>query len=343
MHIKSKGLILITVLSFTIISISFYVYQILRTANFQIGKPDIYFYIPTGAKFKQVLDSLKKKRIVHDEVSFAFLSKLLNYQDNVKPGRYLIRRNANNWEVVQMLRKGLQTPINISFHNIRLKKDLIKAIAKELEFSEQELANILKDNTKLAKYGFDSTTVMAMFLPNTYQVYWNISAQSFVDRMYKEYQNFWTKERRQKAQELGLTPIQVSILASIVQAETTKEDEKPRIAGVYINRLRKNMRLEADPTVVFAHQNFNLKRVLKSHLEIDSPFNTYRYPGLPPAPINLPTTRSIEAVLNYEKHNYMFFCAKDDFSGYHNFAVTSAEHNRNAQLYHRALALRGIR
>ncbi|MCK9255795.1 MAG: endolytic transglycosylase MltG, partial [Bacteroidales bacterium] len=202
---------------------------------------------------------------------------------------------------------------------------------------------LLKSQDLAKKYGFNENTFLAMFIPNSYEFYWNTSAEQFVERMAKEYKNFWTEERKQKAANLGFSQSEVSTLASIVEAETQKNDEKARIAGVYINRLNIGMLLQADPTVVYATGDFFLKRVLNKHLEINSPYNTYKYSGLPPGPINIPSISSIDAVLNYEKHNYKFFCAKDDFSGYHVFAVTNAQHEANARKYHQALRSAGIR
>jgi UPF0755 protein len=176
-----------------------------------------------------------------------------------------------------------------------------------------------------------------MFIPNTYHLYWNMTSEKLLKRFHHEYQSFWTSERREKANRMGLTPIQVSILASIVQAETIYDKEKPAIAGVYMNRLNKNMRLQADPTVVYAVGDFTIQRVLKGHKEVDSPYNTYKYSGLPPGPINLPSITSIDAVLNYEHHDYLYFCAKEDFSGYHRFAVSFEDHLKNARLYQKAL------
>ena len=193
------------------------------------------------------------------------------------------------------------------------------------------------------KYGFDTTNVISMFIPNTYEVYWTSSPEEFLDKMHQEYQKFWNEKRLAKAQKINLNPQEVSVLASIVQAESNKADEKPRIAGLYLNRLQKKIRLEADPTLVFALRNFELKRVLNRHKRIESPFNTYKNDGLPPGPINMPSPQSIDAVLNYESHEYIFMCAKEDLSGYHNFAVTLREHEKNARLLHAALDLRGIR
>ena len=325
------------------VTITFYGYQLVRTANFQVDKKDTYLYIPQGAKFKTVLDSLKSRDIIQNVVSFAFLSKLLKYQENVKPGRYLIKKNMTNKEAVLMLRAGLQSPVKLTFNSVRLKQDLVKKVTKNLTFSPARFEELLSNTKLVQKYGFDTTTIVSMFLPNTYQVYWNISPRQLLDRMHREYQKFWNKKRLAKAKTIGLKPYEVSVLASIVQAETNKNDEKPRVAGVYLNRLQKGIPLEADPTLVYAWKDFTLKRVLNRHKKIDSPYNTYKNKGLPPGPINIPSIKTLEAVLDYEQHDYLFFCAKPDFSGYHSFAKNNAQHNRNARLYHKALNMRRIR
>jgi UPF0755 protein len=322
-------------------SASFYLYQIAKSPNFQIRKEAKMLYIPKGATFRTVLDSLKKYDMIHDITSFAFVSKLLKYQENVKEGAYLIKANATNLEVVRELRNGEQTALNVTFNNIRIKKDLAQRISKQLLISETELLKTLQNPEFCKKYGFDTTTIMTMFLPNTYQMYWNTTLEVFLDKMHKEYGKFWTAERKQKAQKANLTQVQVSVLASIVEGETRKIDEKPRVAGVYMNRLKKNDLLQADPTVIFGIGDFTIKRVLNKHLAFDSPYNTYKYPGLPPGPINLPSVSSLESVLNYETHDYYFFCAKEDFSGYHNFAKNLSEHNANARKYQKALTEKG--
>lgn len=300
-------------------------------------------YIPKGTDFQGLLAILKKDSIISNVVSFAFLSKTMNYQEHVKPGAYLIEENMSNMAAIRMLRSGKQTPIKIKFNSLRTKEDLAERLAKQLPFSEQEWLETLQNKEIAEKYGFDSYTFTTMFIPNTYEIYWTTSKEDFIERMSKEYQKFWSKERLEKAEKLGLSPKQVSVLASIVQAETAKNDEKPRVAGVYLNRLAKNDYLQADPTVIFALKDFSIRRVLNSHLQVDSPYNTYKYTGLPPGAINFPEVSSIDAVLNAEQHDYYFFCAKEDFSGYHNFAKTLAEHNRNAKLYQQALNTRGIR
>jgi UPF0755 protein len=322
---------------------SYYIWQITKTPNYDVDeKKGFALLIPKEANFEVVWDSLKAHKIVRDELSFKFLAKMLKYKDNVREGRYIIKANMGNYELIKKLRSGDQDPIKLTFNNIRLKSDLIHKIGNKFEFDSTALAKVLADTATAQKYGFSNETFMCMFLPNTYEVFWNTTPDQLLETMKTWYDKFWTDERKRKAKEIGLDPIKAQIMASIVEAETKKADEKPRVAGVYMNRLRMDMPLGADPTVIFAHQDFTIKRVTKALLEIKSPYNTYRVLGLPPGPINLPDLASIDAVLNFEKHDYMYFCAKEDFSGYHNFAVNYADHLNNARIYQNALNLRKI-
>ena len=248
---------------------SYYPYQSFYTSNFQIEKPDFILYIPSGATFKTVTDSLEKNKVLHNTLSFAFVSQLMGYQDKVKPGRYLLPKNANNISMVRRLKSGQQEPLKLTFNTIRLKKDLAEKIDGKLEASADDFLKVLNDPAVAASYGFDSNTFISMFIPNTYLVFWNISPKDFVKRMNREYKLFWNKARLDKAKAAGFTPLQISIIASIVEAETNKNSEKPRIAGVYINRLRSDMPLQADPTVKFAVGDFAIKRVTQEHTAIE--------------------------------------------------------------------------
>jgi UPF0755 protein len=333
-------------IAFLLITFTFYFYQVTQTPNLQVDKPDTYVYIPTGATYATVMDSLKARQIIQDELSFSFLAKLLKYQERVRPGRYRISQDMGNLRAIRMLRAGLQEPVKVTFNNVRLKEDLPPRICRNLEADSVKFRQLINDPEVAGKLGFDTVTIMTMFLPNTYELYWNTSAEELLTRMHREYKRFWNEKRLAKAKAIGFTPAQVSVLASIIEAETNKNDEKPRMAGVYINRLtaeETNRRLQADPTLKFALKNFGIKRILNVHKETDSPYNTYKYAGLPPGPINLPSTASLNAVLNYEKSDYLYFCAKDDFSGYHAFAVTYADHLANARLYQAALDKRNIK
>ncbi len=320
-------------------------YNYIYAPNVAVAEGETYMYIPTGSDYTDVLDSLTAAALLIDETSFRWVAEQKDYAERVKPGRYRITDGMSNNELVNMLRSGRQSAVNVTFNNVRTLPDLAAKLATIIEADSLQLIQAFTDSELIASYGFDSHTFACMFLPNTYEFYWNTSARQFTDRMKQEYDVFWTEERIAKAKEseYPMTQVQVSILASIVEQETRMNDEKPRVAGVYINRLKKGMLLQADPTVIFAANDFSIQRVLFSHLEIDSPYNTYKYQGLPPGPICIPSVTSIEAVLDYEKHEYLYFCAKDDFSGYHSFAKTLQQHNANARKFHRALNQRQIR
>lgn len=321
-----------------IISFTFYFYQVFFAANFLVGQDDPYYLeIEKGTLFKELVSQMNEDQVLSDALSFSFVSKVLDYQDKVRSGRYLINPNSNNIDIVRKLRAGVQVPVTVTFNNVRTKKDLCEKICKYLEMDPEQLEVKLRDPEFCKKYGKDTFTIVNLFIPNTYEMYWQQNPEELCDRMQREYQHFWNEVRIDKAAKINLKRDQVSILASIVQAETRWNDEKSKIAGVYLNRLKKGIPLQADPTLVFATGNFQLKRVLNVHKEIDSPYNTYKNQGLPPGPINLPSISSIDAVLNAEDHNYYYFCAKEDFSGYHNFASTIREHINNANRYQRAL------
>ena len=318
-------------------SFAFYTYQILYTPNVLIEEEDRYFAIPKGTTFKDLQNMLAEQRIVNDLVSFSFLAKIKDLDTNVKNGMYLIQGDMTNIELINLLRSGSQTPVKLTFSNARLLQQLPKMLTHSLEIDSVDLAQLLLADSTAAYYGFTKETFISMFIPNTYEVYWTMSPQGLLDRMKQEYDRFWTEERKQKAEQLGMTQAEVSTLASIVQGETNKMDEAPTIAGVYINRLKRRIPLQADPTLVFAIGDFSIRRILNKDKEFESPYNTYKYYGLPPGPINMPSIPALNAVLNFEQHNYLYFCAKADFSGYHAFARTLREHNVNARKFQRAL------
>ncbi len=336
---KTKKIFFIFIIIFSILltSFTFYIYQVIKTPNILVGKEDRYLLIPTDASFKNVQDSLFDKNYVQDLVSFSLVAKFMDYDEQIKPGLYKLKKNMTNIDAVRLLRSGQQAAVNITFNNIRLKEDLAEKITRNLEISEEDFLHQLKDTSVATTYGFDQETIMTMFIPNTYEVFWDVLPGKLLDRMHMEYKKFWNEERLAKARKLNLNPTEVSILASIVQAESIKADERPKIAGVYLNRLERGIALQADPTLVYAAGDFTIKRVLNVHKELDSPYNTYMYAGLPPGPINLPSIGAIDAVLNYQDHNYIYFCAKADFSGYHAFASTLSEHLKNARKYQVAL------
>lgn len=304
-------------------------------------KETVYIRIDKETNYENVVEQLKQANLPSEKI-FRFLSKRMNYSDAVKSGRYAVKNGMNMLDVIRMLRSGKQAPINLTFNNLRTKENLAGRISQQLMMDSIELLNALNDETRIKKLGFDSSNVVAVFIPNTYEVYWDISVNAFLERMKKEYDRFWNPDRKRKADRLGLSPAQVSTLASIVEEEASYADEYPTVAGLYLNRLRKGMKLQADPTVKFAVGDFGLRRILFHHLDIDSPYNTYKYTGLPPGPIRVPSISAIDASLSPETHNYLFMCAKDNLSGRHNFAATHAEHVRNAAAYQRILNNRRI-
>jgi len=313
-------------------------YGVVRMPNVCIrGEKGKELYISTGTGFDSLLVILQRDTLLCRPATFVWLARRKRLPSHIHPGRYLIRRGMNNNTLINMLRGGFQDAVRVTLHNIRTVEALAGVVARQLEPDSAAFLSVLKDSAFIAGFGFDTATVIALFLPDTYEFYWNTSPRRFVRKMYREYMRFWDEERRRKAVALNLNPVEVATLASIVQEEVIHDDEMPRVAGVYLNRLRKGMRLQADPTVKFALREKGRKRILKKDLHIDSPYNTYRYAGLPPGPIRMPSKAAIDAVLNAEKHSYIYFCAKDDFSGYHNFARNLKEHNRNARLYRRAL------
>ncbi|MCD7712365.1 MAG: endolytic transglycosylase MltG, partial [Firmicutes bacterium] len=274
---------------------------------------------------------------------FKILAKQLKYPENMKTGRYAVEPGMNHLTLINHLRRGQQAALRITFNNIRFKEDLAARLDDQLMLTKEDILQLISDSAYTGTLGFTPETISAMFLPDTYEVYWNISPENLIKRMKREFDNFWTEQRKAKAAEIGLTPIEVSVLASIVEEETATLEEYPIVAGLYINRLHRGIPLQADPTVKFAMGDFSLQRILFTHLEIDSPYNTYKYAGLPPGPLRMPSVRGLDAVLNYTRHNYLYMCAKEDFSGRHNFAVTLAEHNRNADRYRAELNRRRIR
>jgi UPF0755 protein len=323
----------------------YYFYQMIYQSNTNplIGKA-FELYIPSNGQFENVMDTLKKYDVLSDYESFKWVAEKKNYISKVKPGRYEIKVGANNNSIINMLRSGKQKPVKLTFNSIRTKYELAGKISNQLEFDSVSLIKILNDKEFLSGYGFTPESVISMFIPNTYLLYWNISPEKFFEKMNKEYNNFWNEERISKLKKLNMTKLQVSTLASIVQAEqSVHRDEQPIIAGVYMNRIKSGMLLESCPTLVFALGDFSRQRILNKDKEIESPYNTYKNPGLPPGPINLPEISAIDAVLNYVKHDYIFLCAKDDFSGYHYFSTNFSDHNKHAILYQNKLNKKGIK
>ena len=302
-----------------------------------------YIYIPSNSEFTDVVKILLENGLLINANSFEWLAKQKKYNTNIKAGRYRINRALNNNDLVNLLRSGKQTPIKVTFNNLRNKEQLAGKIASQIEADSLSILKYITDTTFLNKLKLNTDNVACLFIPNTYEFYWNTSVEGFVNRMVKEYSDFWNSSRKKKAAEIKLNYYQVAVLASIVEKEQSiKRDERPEIAGVYLNRLKKRMKLESDPTLIFALGDFTIKRVLNKDKKVESPFNTYKNKGLPPGPICIPSINAIDAVLNASEHNYIFMCAKEDFTGYHNFAKTYAKHLINARKYQKALNKRKI-
>ncbi len=336
-----KVKILIYIFLFIVIVIgivgSYFVYTEIFTPVKEVKYPTA-IYIPRHSTIKEVADTLSHHNLIKNKKIFYWLADKKNYSKKIIPGKYIISKPISINNLINILRSGKQTPVYIQFnHGIKDTETLAKKLAKNIEDSPKDFIKSFNNQAFIDSLGFNKNTILSMFIPNTYEVYWSTPARKVLLRLKKEYQKFWNKQRLQKAKSIKLTPIQVSILASIICKETNKDDEKPIIAGVYINRLRKGIPLQADPTIIFANKAWLAKRVTTKMLKVNSPYNTYKHKGLPPGPICIPDIASIDAVLNYKKHNYLYFCAKSDFSGYHAFATTLSQHLQNAKKYQQAL------
>ncbi|MBN2661113.1 MAG: endolytic transglycosylase MltG [Tannerellaceae bacterium] len=325
-----------------LLAAGFWAYRMVLASNFSI-KETTYVYVDSQKNFNDLCNQLKDSASCKSLTSFKQLAYLIGYPDKMKTGRYAIEPGTGNLRLLKNLIGGLQSPIRITFNNIRLRTDLAQRLDDQLMVTKDELLTRFADSTYCAELGFTTETIQCMFIPNTYELYWDITSDNFMKRMQKEYKAFWTADRLAKAAKIGITPVQVSVLASIVEEETAKADEMGMVAGLYLNRLQINMPLQADPTVKYAVGDVTLKRIMFEHLQVESPYNTYKHTGLPPGPIRVPSIKGINAVLNHDQHNYIYMCAKEDFSGRHNFASTLAEHAKNANRYRAELNRRQIK
>ena len=338
---KKKILIPLIIFSTILTTVSVYTYQMLYSPNFLINSEDKFIIIDDNTDFNELIKKLEDDTLINDILSFSFLSKIMEYQENIKIGAYKVKMNMTNYDMITMLRSGNQTPIKLTFSYARKMDDLAEKVTSKLKMSKDDLLNYLNDN--IDDYnGFEKSDIISVFLPDTYEVYWNVSPKNLTNKMYSEYKKFWNSERIAKLENINLNEKEAIVLASIVASETRMLDEADRVAGLYINRLRKNMRLQADPTLIFAANDFTIRRVLNKHKKIKSPYNTYIHKGLPPGPIRLVPKQYIDAVLNYEEHNFIYMCAKEDFSGYHAFATNLSDHNRNARKFQIALNMKKI-
>ncbi len=326
----------------TLLVVLFFFFRLLFGISVRPQGEKSVIQIPEGSSYEQALDSVVSDLVIKNPHILKRVAKLKKYPSLVKPGRYIIDKGYSYNGIINLLRAGRQSPVKITFSNARTLNDIAGKIGGEIEADSASIMSFLSDPENYRKDGFKSEDVISVFIPETYEFYWNTSAKGLFNRMLREYRKFWNRDRLKKAEELHLTPVEVSILASIIDDEVAKPDEKSRIAGVYLNRLQRGIPLQACPTIKFALNDFTITRVLYKHLTIESPYNTYKYKGFPPGPIGCPSKEGIDAVLNAEKHDYLFFAAKSDFSGYHNFSRTLAEHNRYANQYQRELNKRRI-
>lgn len=331
-----------------VVAASIYGYMLYRnifSPNTNFTEKEVFVNIPTDADAETVLKIVSP--YIKDIELFKMTAEKKSYFANVKSGRFLFKNNMNNNDLVNALR--VNVPFQLAFNNQERLEDFAGRIASQIEADSTSLMKSFTDENFLKVQNMTRENVISLFIPNSYEFFWNTSADKFRDRMAKEYRKFWTAERIAKAQAQNLTPLQVSVLASIVHKETVKIDERPRVAGVYLNRLKKGMKLEADPTVIYAVKNnandfsIEIKRVLYKDLETDSPYNTYKYEGLPPGPIAMPDVTALEAVLNPEQHQYIYFCASVTNFGYHEFAVTPAQHEANRKKYVAWISKQGIK
>ena len=315
----------------------------LRLFGANVSDKEEYLYIHTGETYVQLYDSIRAKGIVNDTTTFNWAAHNMKYVDHVKPGKYRLHEGESNHKFIRMLELGEQEHVVLSFHNIRLKEQFAGFLSKKLEPDSMAFLALLDSDKYVSQYGFNTDNVYTMFIPNSYEIYWNTAPDKLFKRMYASYEKFWTPERKQKAADINLSPVQVSILAAIVDAEALHDDEMPTIAGLYLNRLKKGMLLQSDPTVIFAVHDFTIHRVLNKYLAVNSPYNTYQHTGLPPGPVMMPSVNAINSVLDYKKSDYIYMCAKEDFSGYHNFTDNEAQHKINARKFQAALNARNIK
>lgn len=335
---------IISGLGILFVAVAAFVYFTVFTGNTTFNEDEKYVYIPTGSTYEDVLRIISPE--IKDIEKFKFIAEKRSYDENVFPGRFLFKKGMNSFSLVSALRHN--NPLNLAFNNQESLEKLVSRVSSQIEADSLSLMKAIKDPVFMKNNGFNEETALAMFIPNSYQMKWNTSAEKFRDKMNDEFKKFWNAERTSKAKALGLTPVEVITLAAIVHKETVKIDERPRVAGVYLNRLKTEMPLQADPTIIFAmrrktgNPDLVIKRVMEGDLRVVSPYNTYLNVGLPPGPVAMPDISAIDAVLNAEKHDYIYFCASVERFGYHEFAATFAEHGVWAKKYREWVAKQGI-
>lgn len=324
---------------------AYWCYGSIFNPNTSFSESEYELKIPQESSYKSVLNQLEAKQVLEDLGSFDRVADWMKYKKEVVPsGRFLIKKGWNNREIIGLLRSGNQKPVTVTFNNVRSMDQLAGLITKDLEVDSASLAQYFSQSDLIDKLGYTKESFMSAFIPNTYSLFWNVTPENIVTRMVKEQKIFWNqKGRKAKADKLEMTESEIYTLASIVEKESQHGPERPVIAGLYLNRLKGGIALQADPTVVYANGDFGLRRVLNKHLTFDSPYNTYKYSGLPPGPIYMPSIQSIDAVLDYEKHDYLFMCAKPGYGTKHAFAKTLRGHNKNANEYRAWLNKQGIR
>ena len=343
MNKRTKRLLLITAAILILIAVggSGTVYYYLFAPQFHPVKT-VYIYIDRDDTLDSIYNKIKTCGHPHSLTGFRWMAQYRKYDTCIRTGRYAIRPGENIYHVFSRLYRGYQEPMNLTIGSVRTLDRLASSVGRQLMIDSAEIATLINDTNFQHRLGYSTATLPALFIPNTYQVYWNMTAEDFIKRMQKEHDRFWNQKRLQKAEAIHMTPVEVATLASIVEEETNNTAEKPDVAGLYINRLHRNMPLQADPTIKFALQDFGLRRITNAHLQVNSPYNTYLNTGLPPGPIRIASPAGLDAVLNYTQHDYIYMCAKEDFSGTHNFASNYSDHLKNARKYWDALNKRKI-
>lgn len=302
-----------------------------------------FIYLKRDADLAELYDQMQEHKVLKDEASFKEMAEGGNLAENIRPGKYKITQGMNNYDMIRLIKSGKQEVVRVVINKLRKKEHIARHLAKKVATDSATFMKLFSDTTFLGRYGINTNEVQCIVMPYTYDVYWNSSPEDLFDKMYKAYNRFWTDARKEKADKLNLSQAEVITLASIVDEETNKKDEMEDVASVYLNRIRRSMKLQADPTARFAYGDFSIRRVLFKHIRFNSPWNTYKVEGIPPGPICTPRTAAIDAVLANKDTDYIFFCAKEDFSGYHNFASNGVDHKANADKFQKAMDERGIK
>lgn len=340
---KKKKIIVISLISLLVIGIGVLIFSFSVFGHVMTNEKSAYIYIDADDNIDSVRTKIENAGHPSTMKGFDLLNSYTGYENNIQIGCYQVASDISMLNLFRSMRNGQQTPAKVVIPSVRTVDDVCDKIGKYLMIDGSDIKSALKDSLKLKELGFTKETLPALFIPNTYEIYWTTDVNKLLERLKTEYDNFWNDSRLEKAKTLGLTPIEVATLASIVDSETARDQDKPIIARLYLNRLHKNIRLMSDPTVVFAVGDFSLRRVLRRHLEVDSPYNTYKHEGLPPGPIRISSIAGIDAVLNPDDNDYLFMCAKEDFSGEHYYTASEQEHAANAKKYAEALNKRNIK